>query len=516
MSDRSQYTLVRDPIDGYRRLDPIPARDDLSQFYESEYYHLIRSGGRAPDIKRLLSGKHQEASREQQWLIHTLYSDVADGLVSHCTRGVHNGDGLRVLEVGCGAGLMLSWLDEQGFEVYGVEPSSDAAALATERGLEVSQGTLDSFVEAHGQLRFDAVVLINVLEHLPDPVGFLEAAGSTLADEGVLCVRVPNDFSEVQELAREKIQKDPWWIAIPDHIHYFDFGSLARLLTRLGYQVVSSQGDFPMELFLLMGLDYTNNPKQGAACHRMRVEMELSLPSAFRRSFYEALAKANIGRNCLLFAKSLSQETMSSRVLPSPQSPKRPDMSQFHQTHGEYTFVGLRQRDIQTLRQFRNAQVAVLRQKTPLSVEDQDRWYREVVKPTHRSPEPRFLLVSILDAEGTFIGYGGLTNIDWDHKRGEVSFLVSPERLGDGVLYRKDFLGFLRFLQVWSFDGLGLNKLHTETYAFRELHIRVLEEAGFRQEGRLIDHVRHHQDPNRFMDSVMHGMTASRTKETAD
>ena len=39
-----KYKVVRDPVYGYRRLDPLPSNDDLAQFYESQYYHLIRRG----------------------------------------------------------------------------------------------------------------------------------------------------------------------------------------------------------------------------------------------------------------------------------------------------------------------------------------------------------------------------------------------------------------------------------------------------------------------------------------
>ena len=67
--------------------------------------------------------------------------------------------------------------------------------------------------------------------------------------------------------------------------------------------MVHEQGDFPMELFLLMGDDYVNTPKQGESCHRRRVQFEQAVPGGLRRRLYAALAREGVGRNCLTFAE---------------------------------------------------------------------------------------------------------------------------------------------------------------------------------------------------------------------
>ena len=173
-----------------------------------------------------------------------------------------------------------------------------------------------------------------------------------------------------------------------------------------------------------------------------------------------------------------------------------------------YRYVGLRRRDIQSLRRFRNEQMSVLRQRHPLSQEDQERWFEEVVTPTHADPEPSFLLVSILDGEEAFIGYGGLTHIDWQQRRAEVSFLMSPDRAMNVETYRGDMRSFLTWIQHWAFDELQLHRLFTETYAFRTEHIRILEESGFVSEGRLRHHIIDPSDPSGFLDCLLHGCCA--------
>ena len=170
---------------------------------------------------------------------------------------------------------------------------------------------------------------------------------------------------------------------------------------------------------------------------------------------------------------------------------------------GGRSYLELRREDIETLRRFRNDQIEVLRQEQPIAAEEQERWFDQIVVPTHRSERPEFLLVSILDSEGVFVGYGGLTSVSWTHCRAELSFLVDPERAGDPDTYRSDFLAFLEFLTDWAFEGLGLHRLHSETYSFRTPTIELLEEAGFVPEGRLREHT---SGPDGYVDSLLHGL----------
>ena len=171
-----------------------------------------------------------------------------------------------------------------------------------------------------------------------------------------------------------------------------------------------------------------------------------------------------------------------------------------------YTYTPLRREDIQALRVFRNEQIDVLRQAEPISPEQQERWFDDQVVPAQSDPRPSHVLVSILDAKDRFIGYGGLTNLRWDHRRAEVSFLVDPERAGDEEVYRRDMEAFLGHLSALAFDERRLNRLFAETWAFREHHISILEAAGFCFEGRMREHVMTDEGP---IDSVIHSRLAA-------
>ena len=170
-----------------------------------------------------------------------------------------------------------------------------------------------------------------------------------------------------------------------------------------------------------------------------------------------------------------------------------------------YRFDLLARADIEALRCFRNAQMDVLRQVEVITPEAQERWFATQVEPAHGAPQPPQLLIGI-HREGAFIGYGGLTYLNWDARRAEVSFLVDPERAAVPDVYRRDTAAFLGFLADWSFGVLELHRLFGETYAFRGFHISLLEEAGYRLEGRLREHV---MTGDGFGDSVVHGLLAS-------
>ena len=297
------YEVIVDPVYGYRRLEPVPKDDELSEFYESQYYDLVRRGGRAPDLRRLVGGG-EEGERERAWLRGTLYADIGDALRRHAT-------GVRVLDVGCGTGEFVAFLNEHGFDAVGIEPSPDAVAHACAQGRPVQQATLEHLAEdptASGVPAFHAVTMLNVLEHVPHPAQMIEAAKRVLTPDGILCVMVPNDFSEIQLAAQSHLQQSAWWVAVPDHINYFTISSLQRFVAHFGFEVVHTQADFPMELFLLMGDDYVRRPDAGPICHQKRVRLELALPSELRRRLYQALGEIGVGRCGLVFGKLVATQ----------------------------------------------------------------------------------------------------------------------------------------------------------------------------------------------------------------
>lgn len=168
---------------------------------------------------------------------------------------------------------------------------------------------------------------------------------------------------------------------------------------------------------------------------------------------------------------------------------------------GIYTLLPVREEDIMLIKDWRNAQLDVLRQKQLLTEAMQYRYFETVVWPSFDLDKPSQLLFSFL-REDVCIGYGGIVHICWEDRRAEVSFLLNPLRVVDSTVYRQDFLSFLNLLKEVAYKVLALNRLFTETFDSRPFHISVLEEAGFRREGRMKQHVCIN---GIFVDSILHG-----------
>ena len=173
---------------------------------------------------------------------------------------------------------------------------------------------------------------------------------------------------------------------------------------------------------------------------------------------------------------------------------------------GAYRLVPIRYEDREPIRAWRNAQLEVLRQAAPLTAEQQEAYFQQIVLPLFEQEQPEQLLFSLLH-DGVLVAYGGLVHISWPDARAEVSFLADPARAADQPTYRRDFFTFLQLLSKVAFENLQFNRLVTETYDIRPAHVAIMEEAGFRREGRLRQHVR--LTTGIFTDSLVHGLLAA-------
>ncbi|MXR19076.1 class I SAM-dependent methyltransferase [Halobacterium bonnevillei] len=293
MSDE-RYNLVKDYRCGYFRLDPIPTDSELSEFYQSDYPELLEDGELADDVSRLLQND-EAAKREREWRRTTWYSDY-----KHIFEQEYP-NAQRVLDIGCGTGEFLTFMENHGYDTVGIEPSGRIGKAARTKGLEVYETTAEEFAISN-ESDFDLITMFNVLEHVPNPSEVIQACDKLLSKDGMLIVKVPNEFNPFQIAAQKLLDLDQWWVNAPTHIFYFDFTSLATLLSDCGFKVHSKFADFPMSQFLLMGDNYVKSDSIGSNCHARRVKFEQALPDEDRRSFYTQLAHIGVGRNCTLFA----------------------------------------------------------------------------------------------------------------------------------------------------------------------------------------------------------------------
>jgi SAM-dependent methyltransferase len=96
-----------------------------------------------------------------------------------------------LLEVGVGEGNFLQAAKQKGHDCYGVELNVQAAARVRDLGFEVFEQKL-SDLAIHCQKRFDVICSFQVLEHVPNPLNFLEGMITLLNPGGRLILSVPN------------------------------------------------------------------------------------------------------------------------------------------------------------------------------------------------------------------------------------------------------------------------------------------------------------------------------------
>lgn len=220
---------------GAFRVDPMPeeaASSEAGEHYTGVYYDAERR----PDEERWEAAAADAAARRMARI------EAALG-----TTG-------RFLDVGAGTGFLVAAARDAGWDARGVEVSATAAGFARERlGVPITVGTVSDagFPDAS----FDAVCLIHVFEHVPDPRGLLNELGRILVPGGVLNVAVPNArgliysaYNVVHRL-RGRYERDRFACSLypPDHLYAFDERSLGAALRAGGFEVrrmtITGKGD---------------------------------------------------------------------------------------------------------------------------------------------------------------------------------------------------------------------------------------------------------------------------------
>ena len=270
----------------FAHLWPKPTPEALAQYYAGAFYETHSP----PDWAE------KEEAEEPYWQI-----EHRDRLATFTE--LLGRPSASLLDIGCGGAWLLAHAAAASWAVQGIEPSRSMWERARRRA-PVLLGTFPG-VDLGGRT-FDAVNLKLVMEHVSDPASLLRDVRAVLNPSGVVCIEVPNDFNRLQAAVRSRYGKAPWWIAYPAHINYFSFESLERLLGRTGYEPVRREATYPMEWFLLGGIDYIGRDDVGRQCHEQRMIFEANLEAAglsdLRREFGRWLASQGIGREAIVFA----------------------------------------------------------------------------------------------------------------------------------------------------------------------------------------------------------------------
>jgi len=204
---------------GSATLDPLPTPERLLALYSSDY--TFKPAPEEPEgLRRLLQTIEWRCFYEPGYRRRV-------ALIRRLT-GLRHG---LVLEAGCGSGLFLRHLRKEGYTVEGVETSAADVAYARQRlGLTVFEGSLESLRLEPGC--YDAVILIYVLEHIPDPAATLARIRTLLKPGGWAVLGLPvMDSGQARWLGAR-------WSAVteaPRHVAIPSVAGARRLLESAGF-----------------------------------------------------------------------------------------------------------------------------------------------------------------------------------------------------------------------------------------------------------------------------------------
>jgi 2-polyprenyl-6-hydroxyphenyl methylase/3-demethylubiquinone-9 3-methyltransferase len=131
-------------------------------------------------------------------------------------------EGLRLLDIGCGGGLLSEPMTRLGFQVTGVDASErnigTASAHAAEQGLAIDYraSTAEALLEA-GEPPFDVILNMEVIEHVADPAAYLQDCARLLKPGGLMIVATLNRTLKALALAKIGAEYILRWLPVGAH-----------------------------------------------------------------------------------------------------------------------------------------------------------------------------------------------------------------------------------------------------------------------------------------------------------
>jgi SAM-dependent methyltransferase len=144
----------------------------------------------------------------------------------------------RILDIGCATGGFLNLARKRGWEAFGVEFSDYAADFAIKKyDLNVFKGSLEEAQFKDDD--FDVISASDIIEHLNDPVDFLQEIHRILTNDGLLYLAFPNAGSFYYKffglIARYNYRN---YFLLPYHLYHFSPSTIKPLLNKTGFGIV--------------------------------------------------------------------------------------------------------------------------------------------------------------------------------------------------------------------------------------------------------------------------------------
>ncbi len=210
----ADYRYLRCRDCGLVRLEAMPSRSELKGLYDQPDYFLEeQEDGTGADF----IGEEQLYFSRFQERLRSIEKRIGMG---------------RILDIGASVGQFLFLAKRNGWDIYGLEISKNAVAIAKDRyGVKIETGLLDNVVFQKDF--FDVITLWHTFEHFSDPLSSLGSIAALLKKSGLLVLELPNIDSQ-----EAKQEGEGWRFLKPkEHLFQYTPKTVTEMLQRSGFSV---------------------------------------------------------------------------------------------------------------------------------------------------------------------------------------------------------------------------------------------------------------------------------------
>ena len=277
---------------GYYEVKNKPSEGELGKYYEEKYYQ---------DLK----GHYEKEYNEDELLYFENEARLAQATLKKYGVSV-----VSLLDLGCGEGFFANYFLKSGASLKLVDFSDFGLNSQNPHLLKFfEKSSIDDFLRSavNSKDNFDLINLDNVLEHVIDPISLLNMLKNIMDENTILRIEVPNDFSPMQaDLLKRELTTETW-VTIPEHLSYFGVNSLQNLVNDKGFNIISTQMNFPVEIFLYnRNSNYSVDKTLGKSAHFARLNIfnhlvEINLNGLIE--YAEASSLLQLGRTIVLYVR---------------------------------------------------------------------------------------------------------------------------------------------------------------------------------------------------------------------
>lgn len=271
-----------------------PSEQELNEYYSNKYYQN-NAGSYDKQYTNEEIQYFNNKIAEKYFIINKLLKIESNNIPT-------------ILDIGCGEGWTLNFFKNLNWNVTGIDFSDNGCKNHNPHLIEnlITGDIYENISKLITNNKFDVIWLDNVLEHVINPKDLLEKCRLLIKENGVLIIEVPNDFSVLQNyLISNNIVENEFWIALPDHLSYFNKDGLNNLANDAGWHSKFLMSDSPIDFNLLNeNTNYIKDRTKGKSCHFSRVKTDnlihsISVEKAV--TYYNSLAELGLGRQIISF-----------------------------------------------------------------------------------------------------------------------------------------------------------------------------------------------------------------------